>query len=182
MKKNEISASPRNAEAIAELRKYYPSLPDNLTVGGSLDLRGTQITKLPDNLTVGGSLDLRGTQITKLPDNLTVGGYLDLSGTQITKLPDNLTVGGSLYLSGTQILSSENWVISGEIGSRNDNTSFDIVKDHVYCGCFTGTLEQFGQKVRASYKSGHKHRTEYDEFISLCKKAVAEMKGAKKAA
>lgn len=34
---------------------------------------------------VGGSLYLRGTQITSLPDNLTVGGYLDLEGTQITK-------------------------------------------------------------------------------------------------
>jgi len=75
--------------------------------GGSLDLRGTQITALPDNLTVGGWLDLSGTQITALPDNLTVGGWLDLSGTQITALPDNLTVGGSLYLSGTQITREE---------------------------------------------------------------------------
>ena len=33
------------------------------TVGGSLDLRGTQIQTLPDNLTVGGSLYLEGTQI-----------------------------------------------------------------------------------------------------------------------
>ena len=32
--------------------------------GGSLYLRGTQITALPDNLTVGGSLYLEGTQIT----------------------------------------------------------------------------------------------------------------------
>lgn len=32
--------------------------------GGSLDLRGTQITALPDNLTVGGSLYLRGKSIT----------------------------------------------------------------------------------------------------------------------
>ena len=52
--------------------------------GGSLDLRGTQITALPDNLTVGGWLYLSGTQITALPDNLTVGGWLDLRGTQIT--------------------------------------------------------------------------------------------------
>ena len=81
------------------------SLPDNLTVGGSLDLEGTQITSLPDNLTVGGSLDLKGTQITSLPDNLTVGGRLYLEGTQITSLPDNLTVGGSLDLKGTQITS-----------------------------------------------------------------------------
>ena len=33
----------------------------------------------------GGSLYLRGTQITALPEGLTVGGYLDLSGTQITE-------------------------------------------------------------------------------------------------
>jgi hypothetical protein len=49
------------------------------------------------NLTVGGSLDLRGTAITALPDNLTVGGWLYLRGTAITALPDNLTVGGTIY-------------------------------------------------------------------------------------
>ena len=32
---------------------------------GNVDLSGTQITALPDNLTVGGWLDLRGTQITE---------------------------------------------------------------------------------------------------------------------
>ena len=31
--------------------------------GGWLDLSGTPITSLPDNLTVGGSLYLRGTQV-----------------------------------------------------------------------------------------------------------------------
>ena len=55
-------------------------------IGGSLDLRGTQITSLPDNLTVGGSLYLRGTQIKNqkknvqksnryLMDLLSVGDY-----------------------------------------------------------------------------------------------------------
>ena len=33
--------------------------------GGSLNLRGTKITSLPDNLTVGGSLDLSGTEINR---------------------------------------------------------------------------------------------------------------------
>ena len=52
---------------------------------GWFDLRGTGITSLPDNLTVGGWLDLEGcTGITSLPDNLTVGGWLDLRGTGIT--------------------------------------------------------------------------------------------------
>lgn len=50
-------------DKILHLKKFLPSLPDNLSVGGSLDLRGTQITSLPDNLSVGGWLDLSGTQI-----------------------------------------------------------------------------------------------------------------------
>ena len=53
--------------------------------GFSLDLRGTGITSLPDNLTVGGWIDLEGcVAITSLPDNLTVGISLDLRGTGIT--------------------------------------------------------------------------------------------------
>ncbi|HBC1013510.1 TPA: hypothetical protein IGZ65_005312, partial [Escherichia coli] len=63
------------------------ALPDNLTVGGWLDLRGTAITALPDNLTVGCSLFLSNTAITALPDNLTVDGWLFLSNTAITALP-----------------------------------------------------------------------------------------------
>ncbi len=86
-------------------RTDITSLPDNLSVGGSLDLEGTGITSLPDNLSVGGYLDLEGTGITSLPDNLSVGGYLDLEGTGITSLPDNLSVGGYLDLRGTGITS-----------------------------------------------------------------------------
>ena len=53
--------------------------------GGDLDLENcTGITSLPEGLTVGGYLYLRGTGITSLPEGLTVGGYLDLRGTGIT--------------------------------------------------------------------------------------------------
>ena len=52
---------------------------------GDLDLYNRKdITALPEGLTVGGSLVLRGTGITALPEGLTVGGYLYLSGTGIT--------------------------------------------------------------------------------------------------
>ena len=95
---------------ITELEKFlkknniaYENKNGKITVGGSLYLRGTNISSLPDNLTVGGSLDLRGTNISSLPDNLTVGGSLYLQDTNISSLPDNLTVGGSLYLQDTNI-------------------------------------------------------------------------------
>jgi len=112
------------------------ALPDNLTVGGALDLDGTQITALPDNLTVGGSLYLKGTQITALPDNLTVGGYLDLRGTQITALPDNLTVGGYLDLRGTQITAlPDNLTVGGSLylkGTQITATKYKTLTDGDY--------------------------------------------------
>ena len=86
-----------------EILARFGATPDNLSVGGSLDLRGTCVTELPDNLSVGGSLYLRGTCVTELPDNLSVGGSLYLEGTGVTELPDNLSVGGSLYLEGTGV-------------------------------------------------------------------------------
>ena len=61
------------AGSICEARNVT-ALPDNLTVGGFLDLRDTGVTKLPDNLKVGGNLYLQGTGVTELPDNLKVGG------------------------------------------------------------------------------------------------------------
>ena len=95
--------------AIAQFKKetgYTLEVQDgNLHYGGSLDLEGcTGITSLPEGLTVGGDLDLRGTGITSLPEGLTVGGYLDLEGcTGITSLPEGLTVGGYIDLRGTGI-------------------------------------------------------------------------------
>ena len=77
--------------------------PNNLTVGGGLDLYRAAITALPERLTVGGDLDLRGTAITALPENLTVDGDLYVYGTAITALPDNLKVRGFLYVYGTKI-------------------------------------------------------------------------------
>ena len=50
-------------------RRYTPAefaAATGLSVGGSLDLRGTGITALPEGISVGGSLDLSGTGITNV--------------------------------------------------------------------------------------------------------------------
>ncbi len=63
-------------------------MPDNLTVGGSLDLEGTGITALPDNLTVGGSLYLRGTGITdtsKVNRNINENSFFEWRGRKYIK-------------------------------------------------------------------------------------------------
>ena len=69
--------------------------------GGSLDLEGcTGITALPEGLTVGGSLYLRGTGITALPEGLTVGGSLYLRGTGITNPGDYKKLKNGDYVAG----------------------------------------------------------------------------------
>ena len=92
----ERMASDPDGDLILYRREGFTALQDNLTVGGSLDLRGTQIAALPDNLTVGGYLDLEGTQIAALPKGLVVGKTLDIRNTKISELPDDLVVGWSI--------------------------------------------------------------------------------------
>lgn len=116
--------------------KEITFLPDNLTIGGGVDLSASQITALPKglvvydtlnlsglpittlpaDLVVAGSLDLSNTLITFLPGNLVVTGALDLSNTPLTALPDGLTVGEALDVTGTRLTAlPDNLTLGGEI-------------------------------------------------------------------
>ncbi len=68
--KTELKKVPTKTEMTAirflKLLKSGKYLPDNLSVGGYLDLRGTSVTTLPDNLSVGGSLYLEGSSVTTI--------------------------------------------------------------------------------------------------------------------
>jgi len=90
-----------SSEECRELIESKKTLPDNLTVEGSLNLEYcTSLKTLPDNLTIKGNLYLVGcTSLKTLPNNLTVKGYLELAGCSSLKtLPNNLTVKGILFL------------------------------------------------------------------------------------
>ena len=87
---------------------------DDLNVDGSLTLADERLKSLPDNLTVNGSLiltqDESVVKLKKLPDNLTVNGDLIMEGgnifihrpetpeAAISSIPNNLNVNGNLYL------------------------------------------------------------------------------------
>ena len=80
------------------------TLPDNLTVTGSVLLRGNKhITKLPKGLSIAKTLDLSETNITTLPNDLEVGDDLILTNSAIEAIPEGLVIGRSLFLEGTQI-------------------------------------------------------------------------------
>jgi hypothetical protein len=145
IKNNRIDGDVKITEAVI--------LPDNLSVGGYLDLEGTGITQLPDNLSVGGSLYLRGTGITQLPDNLSVGGYLDLRGTGITQLPEGLTCDG--------------------IKSHGLCFSYNVKDGGLYLGCTFFLLSDFLAitKDQAVSEYGNDKASHYDLFHSAVNKA-----------
>ncbi|EMN1296379.1 hypothetical protein R8O28_004758 [Citrobacter freundii] len=74
------------------------SLPDNLTITGTLMANSSRLKYLPENLTVGRVLDIMCTDIAYLPDTLKVAGSMMLSNTRITTLPDNLHLEENLAL------------------------------------------------------------------------------------
>ena len=82
--------------------KDLASLPDNLVVEGTLDIRNNPISKLPENLTVNGDLFVGNTNITEIPSSIAISGTLFLDNSKVETLPPGLSV-GSLYLSESRI-------------------------------------------------------------------------------
>jgi hypothetical protein len=135
--------SQKQLDAIAELKKYYPDLPQDLIINGNLNLADKLITILPDGLTINGSLDVRGCcYLEAYPKNLTIKGnfYTDwnldleipsclivhgqLSEIDTSILPDNFTVGGDLVVESSSDKLPNNLTVGGSL----DLTGTDITE------------------------------------------------------
>jgi hypothetical protein len=52
------------------------------------------------------------------------------------------------------------------IGSRKGMTTYSVAEDKIYCGCYTGTLKEFKERVAQTYpEKSSVHRKEYDAAI-----------------
>ncbi|WP_233264377.1 leucine-rich repeat domain-containing protein [Grimontia hollisae] len=93
----------------------------NITVGGYINLTGSNVMVLPGGFQVKGDLSLVDTPIKSLPRRLTVQGNLYLGNTQLDALPPDLKVGGGLYLRGqTSKTSPKRYVwVEGSIAKPN---------------------------------------------------------------
>jgi len=70
----------------------------NIVVNGSIDLENIAIdVKLPDNMTIHGWLDVRGSLVSEIPNNLTIYGNFWVSSSKITYIPNDLHVTDILY-------------------------------------------------------------------------------------
>jgi hypothetical protein len=48
-------------------------------------------------------------------------------------------------------------------------TTYCFDDDKIWCGCFTGTLEEFEEKVNKTHKENAQYFKEYNGFISYVK-------------
>ena len=62
----------------------------------------------------------------------------------------------------------------GNIGSRKEQTTVNLNKNIVWCGCFVGSLEEFQIQVEKTHGGGNanKHYYDYMDFIELCKNKI----------
>lgn len=95
----------------------------------------------------------------------------------------NARIGGKVVLEGNfsifgnaKIESMDDFVVVGPIGARKANTVFYRMISPgmlgVTCGCYTGTMAEFSERVAKVYPPGSKLRKEYDAAIDFASKKL----------
>ena len=60
----------------------------------------------------------------------------------------------------------DRFVCIGPIGSRQEYTTYNFDKKVVRCGCFTGNLDEFAEKVEKTHANNPQYLAEYLGFIA----------------
>ena len=139
---------------------------DNAKVGGDAwvgdNARVGGYAWVGDNAWVGGNAKVGGDAWVGgnawVEDNAQVGGYAK--------------VGGDTRFNGNGLINSnDDYLCEKGLGSHNRSASFFKCKDghiHVLCGCFSGNLDEFENKVKKEHGNS-KYAKEYLGFIEVVK-------------
>lgn len=88
-----------------------------LVVDGIFDAEDSNLEFLPDGTSVGDSMMLRNSKITRLPKHLKVGSHLFASYLKLSEVPSDLEVGQNLYLHGAGY-NPEQFPSTVKVGSK----------------------------------------------------------------
>ena len=150
----------------------------NAWVGGNAEVYG--------NAQVGGNARVSGDawveDNARVDGDAWVGGYARVNGdAQVVgdaRVDGNAQVGGDAWVGGNArvggdglINSNNDYLCEQGLGSRNRSASFFKCKDghiHVLCGCFSGNLDEFENKVKEEHGNS-KYSKEYLGFIEVVK-------------
>ena len=151
---------------------YYPE--KQLLGGYTADMMAiqdnalvTQNAVVCERAIIGGNAYLHGDAC--VCGDVRVGGNAMIGGTACLK--------GAFSVGGNAKIESENdYIVVGPIGSRNAYTTFHKMISPgmlgVTCGCFTGTIREFEERVHRTYRQGHVYREQYDAAIALARKVL----------
>mgnify|MGYP003235764770 CR=1 FL=1 len=102
--------------------------------------------------------------------NAWVGGNAKVCGN--AKVSGNAQVSGDTRFNGNGLINSnDDYLCERGLGSHNRSASFFKCKDghiHVLCGCFSGNLDEFENKVKEEHGNS-KYSKEYLGFIEVVK-------------
>ena len=88
------------------------------------------------------------------------------------KVSGNAKVYGNAWVSGNaEVYGDADYLVIGPIGSRNDITTFFKTANNdikVSCGCFTGTIEEFLEKVNETHGNNN-YAKEYKTAVEIAK-------------
>ena len=138
----------------------------NLSQGGDAWVSGN--AKVYGNAEVSGDAWVSG--------NAKVSGDAWVSGN--AKVYGNAEVYGDAWVSGNakvygnaEVSGNADYLVIGPIGSRNDITTFFKTANNdikVSCGCFTGNIEEFLEKVNETHGNNN-YAKEYKTAVEIAK-------------
>jgi hypothetical protein len=99
-----------NKEGFNKLSGYLKHCGDPNYIQGDLSCFMSDLDFLPNDLIVGGDIDLRYTKLWDLPENLTVYGDLYFDYTNISSIPNKICVYGNVHCRGTHISKTYTYV------------------------------------------------------------------------
>ena len=122
------------------------------------DLRGADLSRADLSRAILSGANLRAANIS----GANLSGA-DLSGADLSR-----AILSRAILFGA-ILPSKYLAVS-QIGSRKDQTLYSFQENKIWCGCFTGTLEEFKAKVVKTHRENPQYLKEYLGFIEYIEK------------
>ena len=151
------------------------------------DLRHANLTNADLESVYLIGTDLRNANLTNADLSLANLSYADLSYANLYEadlIYADLSY-ANLYeadLSKTKFYSTNLYKAKGDfvgvenIGSRNDTTHYFYNENRIICGCFDGTMKEFEDKVKETYKESSKEYKQYMIAIDTLKK-LAKLEG-----
>lgn len=150
----------------------YIEKEENLSHDGNAWIFGD--ARVFDNAEVCGNAQVYGNA--EISDNAWVYGNAEIFGN--AQIFDNAWISGNVYIYNNACICGNGWVSANAdyicfkgFGRENRNTTMFRTKDRdvfVCCGCFTGSLKEFSEKVKETHGNS-KYAKEYLACIEVAK-------------